>query len=138
MFVGTPDPPGLNISLITNDTITLLITKPSNTGGVKGKVFIRSYEIYKNGTRIRTVAATRARRMKITIDSLISKTPYTFAVRAFNDIEFSKAVEVHSRTAGTLGYGLSGPPPTDSSAFPLSTLGLTSIPYLLYCRLYYR
>ena len=90
-----PDSPGLDVLLVTNVTITLLITAPSFTGGFP----IRNYKIYESGRPIMTVNAS-GDRMEIAIGDLVPRRPYLFAVRASNGEEISEATVASTMTDG--------------------------------------
>ena len=101
LYVGTPDPPGLEVLGVTNVSIILLITAPSYTGGLS----LKNYSTYvdENDRPIMTMNANATSdRMEIVIGGLDSKTGYTFFVRACNDIGKSEAAEVSTMTDGTL------------------------------------
>ena len=101
MYLGTPDPPGIEVLNVTNVTITFLITAPSYTGGLP----LRNDSIYidESDTPIVTVNAT-SDRIEIAVGDLDPKTGYTISVRASNDIEEGKAAMVQKMTDGMLTY----------------------------------
>ena len=98
--VGVPDPPSLDILSATSVTITLLITVPSYTGGLP----IRNYTIYESGIPKRTVVAL-GDRIEIVISDLGPRTPYSFAIRASNDIGIGEAAVVSIVTDGIFAFG---------------------------------
>ena len=101
LYVGWPDPPGLEVVNETDVTVTLLITAPSYTGGLP----LRSYVIYVNesgGPTWKMAVNATSDRMEIAIGDLDPKTRYTILVRAYNDIGKSEAAAVSTMTDGRL------------------------------------
>ena len=84
LYVGTPDPPGIEVLNVTNVIITFLITAPSYTGGLP----LRNYSIYidESDRPITTVNAT-SDRIEIAVGDLDPKTGYTFFARQSHDQE---------------------------------------------------